>query len=116
MYNQCRGKGFHIIACVSDLRLMKLMVQSRPFRGRDVSEFLQELLGEPKNFDQRPFSGKIVFLDNASVHRSKLFRDAANKTGALAVFNCPYAPANNFCEQFILLHKAILRKHFSSLK
>ena len=58
----------------------------------------------------------IIFLDNAKIHKAASIKKLFASNKSIALFNCPYSPEINFCEEFIKIHKQRLKIAFEHLR
>lgn len=82
----------------------------RAFKSDDFRDFLLQLRAV---VDDAEFA---VYLDNASIHKSKLVRDAAAAHGIHLVFNLAYRPDLNGIEYFWARAKHHYRRMLLGLK
>jgi transposase len=74
-----------------------------------VDAMLQAVADSPKyQANPRPV---LLFMDNATIHRSKVVRNVVNRRGAFAMFNAAYSPFLNPVELYFSLLKRRVRKH-----
>jgi transposase len=59
------------------------------------------------------FQESVVFLDNATIHKSKIVKDNLDSK-VLLLFNAPYTPVLNPAEEFFAYIKQNLRKNPNS--
>jgi hypothetical protein len=74
-----------------------------------VDGMLDAILGSAKyKAKPRPV---VLFMDNASIHRSKVVRNVVSRRGVFALFNAAYSPFLNPVERYFSLIKRRIRKH-----
>jgi transposase len=74
-----------------------------------VDAMLDAILRSPK-YQAKP-RPVVLFMDNASIHRSKVVRNVASRRGVFALFNAAYSPFLNPVERYFSLIKRRIRKH-----
>ena len=109
---------FRCVACIAAIELRTGKLHSREtltaLQHTDVISFLSELdfiLKRRKNVNQYS-----VFLDNASIHRSKNVLQFAAERGIDLLFNVPYRPDLNGIEYFWADMKKLYRRRVLDAK
>ena len=94
-----------LIAGISeDLGLESYMIKSRSFNQESYIEFLEMIRIK---YPDRPL---VLFMDNLSVHKSRLVMQVYEDLKITPIFNVPYSPQYNGIERYWFLIKQIYKK------
>jgi transposase len=74
-------------------------IHSRSIDTRKFIAFLERLRG---TFGDQPF---CIFMDNLSVHKTKVVKETCEKLNIKAIYNVPYSPDFNGIECYFSLVK-----------
>lgn len=80
--------------------------------SEDFLDFLQQIFSSADLFDQKEQDWRIIFLDNAPIHRSKKVIEYLEANKIIAIFNASYCPEANFAEVYIKIVKSKLMNSF----
>lgn len=106
----------HVIAAVTDERVVTHVVLTHTIKSEDVMVFICDAATKMRELysgDDRHF---VFLYDNAPVHRTKMMIEAVKRNKCLSILNSPYAPDLNFCEKFIRLHKRKVQHLLKNMK
>ena len=78
----------------------------------DTSKFIRFLEGLRDAMGTEPF---CLFMDNLSVHKTKVSKETLKRLKIILIFNVPYSPDFNGIESFFSLVKGVYKKHLLDL-
>lgn len=101
-----KSKNYTLISAIDQYGHLGSVLLKGGMKSRDFAGFLCLL---KNNCEPDIFDNHIVFLDNASAHKSKFIQDTVGSKFNL-FYNAPYTPQLNAIEEFFSLFKSKLRK------
>jgi hypothetical protein len=95
-----KGKNISICAAITRSTVIAVEFSSRPYGELTFTRFLQEMLKFLRSCSIMKNRPIILFMDNATFHKSALSSQYLRGMGVGVIYNAPYSPHLNPCEYF----------------